>query len=650
VVARFLGTDVDDPLELPRLGSIIAGSIGGAMLGSRTPPLPPPAGFIVNPVTGALALGAAGAFLGAVAPETTLELAETFGVVEPGTRERVGLSPEELRTVAEGEVLLDLATGGGLAAVRLLGRGATRVFAGIGRAERELAERAAKQDIHLMPVQVGNRTISRGFVAVMGRFPLIGPRFRQAGQAAEEAAERALRDLPERIGPLVGWSTISERIFRDAHLLLTRVNNIFDARYTALFARADDLGVWALPRETLGKADEILAKLQSEVPAGLTKEIKLGPALSRVQAFIMDTILPMRDVVLAGVAVAKQNLRQMDGLITKIDEEIASLEPGQRRFARSLLLQLRQAAKLDVLTNLYGTNAGEIARGLKELDTEFSHTMSSIFETSTAKRFQSVERRGLRGVAFEKTTRTPVDQLARIVVKLDSPQAIDELTRLVSPETFKRITAKVFDDSVLDAMRTVGSDAHQFDPEKWARALGLDRPGSDRYKVIARMIEKSGSPLTITDLDDLLAATRAIAGMEIPNVSSFIARRATIGGIQAIINGMIPGLAIAGGARVAGNFGGTLVGMAVFLGGGRLVSAILARPESARALKAVLNREATNLVRRKATIQAIRFGLASLKDERVITDDEMIQLTDIFNRMIAAFDRQIESMEEGEVP
>src|SRR5690606_39673734 len=59
------------------------------------------------------------------------------------------------------------------------------------------------------------------------------------------------------------------------------------------------------------------------------------------------------------------------------------------------------------------------------LDTEFSHTMSELFETSVAKRFGSVERRGLRGVGTDKTTRMPVDQLARSVVNLNSPQAIE---------------------------------------------------------------------------------------------------------------------------------------------------------------------------------------------------------------------------------
>ena len=42
MVQRFLGTDVDDPLELTRMGTSIVGMIGGGIAGSRIPALPGP--------------------------------------------------------------------------------------------------------------------------------------------------------------------------------------------------------------------------------------------------------------------------------------------------------------------------------------------------------------------------------------------------------------------------------------------------------------------------------------------------------------------------------------------------------------------------------------------------------------------------------
>ena len=60
---RLMGSDLqqvhgrDDPIPMTRLGTTVAGAITGGTLGLRVPPLNP----LVNPLTGALLLGGAGA-------------------------------------------------------------------------------------------------------------------------------------------------------------------------------------------------------------------------------------------------------------------------------------------------------------------------------------------------------------------------------------------------------------------------------------------------------------------------------------------------------------------------------------------------------------------------------------------------------------
>jgi hypothetical protein len=298
-------------------------------------------------------------------------------------------------------------------------------------------------------------------------------------------------------------------------------------------------------------------------------------------------------------------------LVSKIDQKLASLEPSQRRFAQSLMAQLRQAAQADSIGNLRGVDANEIGKAMKELDTEFSHTMSSLFETATAKKFGSVRRQGLRGVTADETTRTPVDQLARLIVKLDSPQSLDELSRLVTPDTMQRISAHVMDDAVSASLTTTTGAGKVFDAEKFARHLGLGKPTGARRQVVASMLEKSGSPLKIGDLDDLLVAARSMAGAEIPNMSTFLARRAAIGGAGAVMGGLVVGTAIGGNIFAAG----TLLATAMVIGGGKLVSRILSKPESARALVKVLDKEASQLVKREAMVRALRIGIESVRQD-----------------------------------
>ena len=639
MVQRFLGTDVDDPLELTRMGTSIIGMVGGGIAGSHVPPLPGPAGLVVNPVTGTIVGSMIGAFAGRIAPEATMEAGESLGVLPPGTRMRVGLGPEGMRTVVEGEALLDLATGGGISALRLAGRGAGRLITRSGREGAEAAEAAYRQGIELMPVQVGNSTIARGYVAVMGRFPLLGTSLRKRGQAAENTLQSAIEGIPDRIGPISSWADISEVIYKDGRTLVKDTNARFNRLYEDMFARAEANGVYAIPRETLTKADEILAKIGQQTPATMTGPATPGVTLDKVRAFIEAEILPMRAATAGGTAYSKQSLRQMDGIVSKIDQEIASLEPGQARFALSLLGQLRQSAQKDAVLNLRGADADIIAREMREIDTEFSQTMSQVFETATAKRFGSVRRQGLRGVAADEATRTPVDQIARLVVKMDSPQSIDELAKLVTPETFQRIAAKVFDDAVFTAMKSEGGGAARFDVDTFARQLGLSGTKNQRQSVEA-MLARSGG-ITIKELDDLVAAGRAIASVEIPNVSTFIARRATIGGLSSILSSVVPGLAVAGGATYAG---GSVLGMLTLVGGSRLVSSVISNPLNARFLRNVLDKEATTVVRREATVQLLRSGILAMGQAGEITLDEASKMQDVANQTIEAFDRQLRDM------
>src|SRR3990167_4300755 len=103
IAQRFLGTDVEDPVELPRLAAQISFAVAGGILGSRIPTAPGPAGFFVNPVTGSIVGSLSGLMLGTVAPETALYLASETGVIDDATREKLSLSPSELKTVLEGE-------------------------------------------------------------------------------------------------------------------------------------------------------------------------------------------------------------------------------------------------------------------------------------------------------------------------------------------------------------------------------------------------------------------------------------------------------------------------------------------------------------------------------------------------------------------
>ena len=641
LVGRFLGTDIEggDPLELPRLGTIVAGAITGGSFGADIPRPPGPAGIIINPVTGAFTFGLIGAVAGAVAPEGVLTVAESLGLVPQGSRAKLGLSPEDLRTVIEGEALMEVATFGGISALRLTGRGAANLFTGLSKTTAATAERAAARGIALLPVQVGKGQIARGYVAVIGRFPWIGSPIRKSAQKAEIQTIQSLHRNAARIGPISAWSDLSQSIWKDANTLLKKTNDMFKAQYEAIFRQADELNVFIAPGATVRKAEEIVGKIIKEAPVDVGGRVASpGPALEKVVKFIDTQILPLQETVEGVTTTAGQTLRQMDGLLTKIDQEIASFEPGQKRFAHSLMVQLRQAVQLDMVGNIRGTDADIIRASLKATDESFSHTISQLFETATANKFAAVQRRGLRAVGIKKLTKTPIDQLSRTIVKLDSPQAIEELSRIVSTETMQRIAATTIDDAILSAGKK-----GRFNADTFARRLGLDNLQSPRAKSLAKMLEHSDNPLTVQELADFTEAARVISDLEIPNVSTFIARRATIGGIRAIATGIVPGLALSGGAAAAWSIGG-LAGAASFIGGTRLISAIISNPASARALKQVLDVEAKTVVRRNAYLRALRIGINTMVENGDVTDQQKANMEKAATLFMLEMNEQIKEL------
>lgn len=620
-IARLSG-EGDDPLALERAGSIAGMSIMGATAGARTPMLPGPAGAVVNPITGALAGGAAGAVAGVFAPETGLEIAEKLGLVPEGTRAKKGLSFEELKAVAEAEALLDIYIGGAFQAGAQLARQGVRAAAGIGRAETEMASKSSQAGITLPAFMAGGGGPARFFSTVFGRFPIVSTPLRREGQKAIEATERTIRDLPTRIAPLFSETDIGRHIYDNATTLSKKISAEFDHKYTDLFDEADRLGVRVTPRNTLAKADEILEKIARETPPSLTGEPTPPKVTAAVKSFIEKEILSLRVRDPAVTATARMSLRQLDGLMSKADQELAALEPGQKRFAVALISQLKTAMQADAVTNVSGPGAADIGKRLRALDDEFSNTMSTLFETATAKRFGTVRRQGLRGIAIDETTRTPIDQLARTVVDLRSPQAIDELSRLVTPDTMKEIASRAVKD-IFDSAQVRTADGNLlFRPAEAAKRLGLAMDVGPKGKGIQFIEEEKGkleavekllrhSGLSVGDLKVVLNAAERIASTPLPDVSTFIARRATLGGAKAI-RSALPGLA-AGSSVLEG-----LVGLVMFAGGGRAVSRMLTDPLAAQHFKAVIGKTARRADKKASAGRALKGVL-----EGMVADGEI---------------------------
>jgi hypothetical protein len=163
------------------------------------------------------------------------------------------------------------------------------------------------------------------------------------------------------------------------------------------------------------------------------------------------------------------------------------------------------------------------------------------FEQPVAGKFRLVDK-NIFGSGFERPGSITADQLGNVILsnKNVSPQYLKDLKNLIGEKPYKSlIRARIqqsFDKSLVP-FREGGVNGLMFDPYNFENALGLNN--AQGRELIKEMLQ--GSKLTIEKLDDFFAIAKNHAGLEIPDVSKFVARRATLGGTKSLFGGFAMG-------------------------------------------------------------------------------------------------------------
>lgn len=625
---RFIGTDIQkDPQQWTRLGTTISGAILGGTLGSRFP---------LNPVAGALVGSAVGAGLGSALPEATMELGEMIGIVPKGYRDTHGLSNKDLTTVMEGEALLDLATGGGIFAARLVGRGASRWITGIREGGKEVAEIALRNNVAVLPVMVGSRRLPRQMVSIFGRFPFLFSPLSKRAAVANSDLMKAYQALPSRIAPMAAMNSVNlDLITKDAQQFALGLDKSFNEEYTKLFLKADQAGVKVAPTATIGRAKDMITDILKRSPKTATGGISTPTGeMADLQKFLTQNIMPMQTVDKnSGVLItAHQTLGSMDVLLTKVEDQMADFYKAGKIDAYNSLGDIKQQLMTDMQMNSRGTGATAIMQEYKTLDEAYSQTWQELFENSVAKRFGITRRRGVSGIMIDNSKTIPVDRLGDQIMRSGTPEMVDQLHGLVGKENFQNLAAHILDKKIQSSfiLEPDGSKVLNLNVSKDAAngtsnfitAMGIDAPGSARYRTMSRLLELSGG-LNMKEVEDLTRLSAAVASVEIPNTSLFLARRAGIGGLSAAVKALIPGAVAAGAAGGGATALGTsmsltgLVAGVAFVGGNRMLAKLISNPKSAQLLRNVMKEEATGMVSKGLTIRAGRIALWGLMQNEI---------------------------------
>jgi hypothetical protein len=312
---------------------------------------------------------------------------------------------------------------------------------------------------------------------------------------------------------------------------------------------------------------------------------------------------------------------------------------------------VKDAILKDVTENVRGAGAKEISARWRALDKEYSSVLQEVFETTTAQRFHSVRKQGIRKIGVSKDTRRQVETMGKTIIDLESADAIKELSKLASKQTMGSVGAVSMETAIENTFkfnREAGGVV--VNSQAWRKFYGLGNPKSPRYKAAQALLEASGSPVTMKNLEDWGKIFEKFEGFVIPNASTFLSRRAGIGGVMGVIHGLLPGAAVVAGSSSV--FGG-LMSMALLFGGGKMFSAMISNPVSARALKAVARDEIITVGSNKLIVNALRIGITSITQDGDILPEVGEKLSDIVPDMVDVFSYELEdrkAAQNGKAP
>ena len=177
---------------------------------------------------------------------------------------------------------------------------------------------------------------------------------------------------------------------------------------------------------------------------------------------------------------------------------------------------------------------GEAIIAARDAANEFYSKGILKFQTTTAKKFARTDPNVFRA-GPERVGSLNEDEIARVAVNLKSKQAISDLRELVGDDLINK-AARRHIENAWDAAIIVDKDSgfiKGMDWDKMRGALGLTVQKTDERAAMREFLKNSD-----VDFNELTALISTASRIQVPSgVSSFVARRAALGGMSSAVGG-----------------------------------------------------------------------------------------------------------------
>jgi len=448
---------------------------------------------------------------------------------------------------------------------------ATKRFV-FGKPEKELYDSAKRLKFPLSLSDSGN-IISKGYGRVIGVFPYVGNPIKQAASDKASFLNKKAIETLNTFGPNVTLTKLgidmaeaSKATYGD----FRRVSNFF---YEDFYKAVDKIGnTPVIPtknfKASLKNFVDIVdggkvAGLDSPRKGGLLYNYAKGgpksPKYINATQYksLIEDIKTYTDIaakrgsdsdvrVLTGIKSALEtDLR----LLTKKsyqDELLTKVYPMSKKSRKKLDPKILSniAEKLKFADNVYanGVENSIISNSLKNKLSSQTIKQGQVpgkkaFDQPVASTFKRVDR-NIFGTGFERPGSITADQLGEALLRRGaSPQLFKDLRTLVGEKQFKKFARSKIQSAYDSSLITAGENkvGLVFDPYKFEKNLGLTTEKG--RELLSVMLE--GSKLNVKNLEDFFVVAKNHAGLKVPDVSSFVARRAVLGGTRSLVGGVI---------------------------------------------------------------------------------------------------------------
>jgi len=562
---------------------VIPAAKAGAVVGSVGGPI----GSLVGGVTGGILGGLAGGQI----YDITQSLATGETKTVPEQFKQLGKDVKE-------EVAYNLAG----ASVPAVGGSIIRTLGAGGVAARKAYETGVKSNIPQSISTVSKNALVEGYTKTLGVFPFTGGPIRKEAIKRTSVINAKKEDILNAFGQNVHLGELGIDMTQAARSSYLSFKDTSSSLYKDFIETTKELNDPKIFK---------LTNTQNAVEA-IEIELKRSPVKKS----------PRSDAVFDFLKQIKEIPGNIDPLqYRSLQEDIGYLfkTAGKEGKDTTRLTKVKKALEKDFNMPVINPKAENIISGIEEntivqsvleshaLANSFYAEGMAKFNSPMARKFKQVDK-NIFGPGAEIAGTINADELTRKVLKIGSPQSIQQLRTLVGDKQFAQVRTAFVNDAFEDATIRTKTDLN-FNVDKLSKSLGFTGKKIENVEGLEELLK--GTSVSVENFADFLSNAARHTNTYVPNSATFLQRRILLG------SGALGGAAIAAGVT-AGSIAAAPITAVGILMAGRMGSKLLANPKNLKTANTLLDFKSPRMVKWQTAMRV----LTEFMNEKDITEED----------------------------